>query len=60
MPAYKARIYASGTITKYNNGEGTLAEIIASYELSEEDAAQVLAEVYVKRPDLKPAEGVAA
>ncbi|MDQ0114345.1 hypothetical protein [Paenibacillus harenae] len=52
MPAYKARIYANGTITKYSNGEGTIVEIVATYNLSEEDANQVLAEVYAKRPDL--------
>ncbi|MEV5028491.1 hypothetical protein [Paenibacillus sp. LPE1-1-1.1] len=53
MPAYKARIYANGTITKYGYGEGTVTEIVASYGLSAEDTAQVLTEVYAKRPDLE-------
>lgn len=57
MPGYKARIYANGTITKYNLGEGSVTDIVASYNLSLEDQAQVLGEVYVRRPDLMPIEG---
>lgn len=52
FPAYKARIYANGTITKHSYGEGTVESIVASYGLSADDSAQVLAEVYAKRPDL--------
>lgn len=53
MPAYKVRIYANGTITKHGYGEGTVVEIVESYGLKAEDSAQVLAEVYAKRPDLE-------
>lgn len=52
MAAYKVRIYANGTITKHGYGEGTVIEIVASYGLSVEDSALILAEVYAKRPDL--------
>ncbi|WP_161601337.1 hypothetical protein [Paenibacillus luteus] len=52
MLAYKARIYANGTITKFGYGEGRVIEIVASYGLSAEDSAQILAEVYARRPDL--------
>jgi hypothetical protein len=52
MPAYKARIYANVTNTKYSNGEGTPQEIIATMNLSEADASQVLTAFYVIRPEL--------
>lgn len=52
MLAYKARIYANGTITKHGFGECTVTEIIASYGLTEREEIQVLAEVNAKRPDL--------
>lgn len=42
MKDYWARIYANATVTKYNNGEGTIEEIVASYNLSEADSQQVI------------------
>lgn len=52
MPKYKVRIYANVTNTKYNAGEGTPAEIIETYNLSESDASEVLKTFYVIRPEL--------
>lgn len=54
MTASRARIYANATNTKYKNGEGTPEDIIAAYNLSIEDTAQVLEAFYVVRPDLRP------
>ncbi|MGO4693926.1 hypothetical protein AB4Z50_06570 [Paenibacillus sp. 2TAB26] len=52
MLNFKVRIYANGTNTRYNNGEGTPEEIISTYALSDIDFVKVLKAFYEIRPDL--------
>lgn len=55
MPMYKIRIIANACITRYNSGEREITDIVASYNMAQEDADLVLAEIYTKRPDIAPA-----
>lgn len=55
MPMYKIRIIANACITRYNGGEREITDIVDSYNMAQEDADLVLAEIYTKRPDIAPA-----
>ena len=50
---FQVRVVANACITRVNNGEGTIEEIVSSYPMTEEDRVKVLAYVYVLRPDLQ-------
>lgn len=52
MPAYLVRIFANACITRYNTGEADIVTIVESYNLPAEEAAAILAEIHVKRPDI--------
>jgi uncharacterized protein (DUF433 family) len=55
LPAYKLNIFTNAVIARYENGEGTVEEIVATYtKLTAEEQQQVIDNVYAKRPDLKP------
>ncbi|MBO9597919.1 MAG: hypothetical protein J7559_08905 [Cohnella sp.] len=54
-PMYKIRIIANACITRYISGEREITDIVDSYSLSAEDRERVLAEIYTKRPDIRPA-----
>ncbi|MEC0248728.1 hypothetical protein P4H65_23335 [Paenibacillus chitinolyticus] len=49
---FKIRIIANACVTRYNNGEGEIKDIVDSYDLDAEDKEKVLAYVYFKRPDI--------
>jgi hypothetical protein len=53
MAMYKIRIIAAACITRYNNGEGDIDDIVSSYNLTPEDHTLVMAEIYVRRPDIQ-------
>lgn len=53
MAMYKIRIIAAACITRYNNGEGDIDDIVDSYNMSAEDRALVMAEIYTRRPDIE-------
>lgn len=50
---FQVRVVANACITRVNNGEGTIHEVISSYNMTEEDKVKVLAYAYVLRPDLQ-------
>lgn len=54
MAAYKIRIIGNACITRYDNGEGTLTEILdTNYSgLSAEDRQAVVTYVTTQRPDI--------
>ncbi|MNM99194.1 hypothetical protein D3C81_1117450 [compost metagenome] len=52
MASYKVRIIANACLTRYDSGETPVESVVGSYSLPEEDAALVLAQIYVKRPEL--------
>lgn len=52
LAMYKIRIIARACITRYDTGEGSIAEIVASYKLAPEDTEAVLAYIYAERPDI--------
>jgi hypothetical protein len=52
MAAYKIRIIANACITRYDNGEGTIEEIVASYNLADEDKQRVTSYIALKRSDI--------
>ncbi|MCQ4363024.1 hypothetical protein KQR54_18165 [Mycobacterium gordonae] len=54
MPMYKIRIIANACITRYNGGERAITDIVTSYNMAQDDADLVLAEIYAKRPDIGP------
>lgn len=51
MALYKIRILANASITRYDAGE-TIEDAVDSYNLPAEERNLVLAQVYVKRPDI--------
>jgi len=54
LAMYKIRIIAAACITRYNNGEGDIDDIVNSYTyLTAEDKVLVYAEIYTKRPDIE-------
>ena len=55
-PMYQIRIIANACITRYNSGEREITDIVASYNMAQEDSDLVLAEIYAKRPDIAPVE----
>lgn len=55
MAMYKIRIIARACITRYNNGEREITDIVDSYNLSADNRELVLAEIFAQRPDIAPA-----
>ena len=53
LETYKIRVIANACITRFTKGEGTIKEILGSYNLSEENETLVLERIYSLRPDLK-------
>ena len=53
MPMYKIRIIANACITRYERGEGTMYEIVYSYNMTEEDRTLVIDEITKKQPDVE-------
>jgi hypothetical protein len=53
LSTLKVRVIANACITRYDRGEGTMTEIVDSYNLSAEDANLVKAEIIAKRPDIE-------
>ncbi|SFA83179.1 hypothetical protein SAMN05216312_101761 [Cohnella sp. OV330] len=52
MAMYKIRIIANACITRYDDGERELPDIVNSYNLSTDDATLVKAEIATNRPDI--------
>lgn len=52
FPDYKVRVYANGCITRYTRGEEDINAVLLSYNLSQENADLVRAEIMTKRPDI--------
>lgn len=50
---YQVRVVANACITRYERGEGTITEVVNSYNMNPTDRELVVAEIMVKRPDLK-------
>lgn len=59
-PMYQIRIIANACITRYNQGEREITDIVDSYNMAQEDVDLVLAEIYTKRPDIDPGEEASA
>lgn len=53
---FQVRVVANACITRLNEGEGTIDQVVSSYPMDTSDKEKVLAHVYVLRPDLKPQE----
>lgn len=53
-PAYTIRVIARAIITKVDAGEGTPEQLVLVYPVDEQQ--RILDQVYIFRPDLKPAE----
>ncbi|OMF54670.1 hypothetical protein BK138_16050 [Paenibacillus rhizosphaerae] len=53
---FQVRVVANACITRVNDGEGTIDQVVSSYPMQEDDKEKVLAYAYVLRPDLKPAD----
>lgn len=49
----QVRIVARACIARYDRGEGTIIEIVDSYNMQPDDREAVLEEIYRLRPDLK-------
>jgi len=45
MPMYKIRIIANACITRYDNGEREITDIVDSYNMAADDRELVLAEI---------------
>ncbi|MFS0838052.1 hypothetical protein [Paenibacillus sp. 1P03SA] len=52
MDDFKIRIFANACITRYNNKQGIIEDIVDSYNLIVEDKKRILDYVYSKRPDI--------
>jgi len=53
FPDYKVRVFANACITRYTRGETNIQEVLNSYNLSEENANLVKAEIISKRSDIE-------
>jgi len=53
FPDYKVRVFANACITRYTRGETDIQEVLNSYNLSEENANLIKAEIMSKRPDIE-------
>lgn len=58
-PMYQIRIIANACITRYNNGEQNIHQVVDSYNMAQEDRDLVMAEIYTKRSDIAQTEGSA-
>lgn len=52
MLGYKIRIIGNASITRYDNGEGTIESIIDSYDQLPDDRSEVVAYTRKYRPDI--------
>lgn len=51
---FQVRVVANACITQVNEGEGTIDQVVSNYPMQVDDREEVLAHVYVIRPDLVP------
>lgn len=51
---FQVRVVANACITRVNDGEGTIDQVVSNYPMQPDDREKVLAHVYVIRPDLVP------
>lgn len=54
MKDFQIRVIARACITRYDNNEGDIKDIVASYNLAEENAVRVEAYIYSQRSDIVP------
>ncbi|MBX4145980.1 hypothetical protein [Paenibacillus lautus] len=52
---FQVRVVANACITRVNDGEGTIDQVVSTYPMQADDREKVLAYAYVIRPDLMPA-----
>lgn len=52
---FQVRVVANACITRVNDGEGTIDQVVSTYPMQMDDREKVLAYAYVIRPDLVPA-----
>lgn len=60
LTAAKIRLMANACITRYDRGEGTIDDIISSYNMQPDHEILVKAQITEKRPDLSFAENYSA
>lgn len=53
---FQVRVVANACITRVNDGEGTIDQVVSTYPMQSDDREKVLAYAYVIRPDLAPAD----
>ncbi|MFU1797670.1 hypothetical protein ACM1RC_27650 [Paenibacillus azoreducens] len=53
---FQVRVVANACITRVNDGEGTIDQVVSTYPMQTDDRDKVLAYAYVLRPDLAPAD----
>ena len=53
FPDYKVRVFANACITRYDRGEKDIQAILDSYNLTEENANLIKAEIMSKRPEIE-------
>ncbi|SMF72380.1 hypothetical protein SAMN05661091_0863 [Paenibacillus uliginis N3/975] len=51
---FQVRVVANAYITRVNEGEGIIDQVVSTYPMQADDLDKVLAYVYVIRPDLVP------
>lgn len=51
-PAYKIRIIARASITRYDAGDGAIGDIVGSYNLGDGNEESVLAQIAAIRSDI--------
>jgi hypothetical protein len=52
---FQVRVVANACITRVNEGESTIDQVVSNYPMQADDREKVMAHVYVIRPDLVPA-----
>ena len=53
FPDYKVRVFANACITRYTRGETDIQVVVQSYNLTDENADLIKAEIMSKRPDIE-------
>lgn len=51
---FQIRVVANASITRVDNGEGTIDQVVSSYTIQADDKEKVFAYAYTLRPDLQP------
>lgn len=51
---FQVRVVANACITRVNEGEGTIDQVVSTYPMQPDDHEKVLAYAYVICPDLVP------